>query len=318
MANSHADYPHLTSTQWGGVEEMVRILGEDAVERILSGDIASQVFAIDNFMRHNAQRYQRGEASISQPVVIQQPPQPRLKIDVAKYGGKEGESLNRWLLEIEIAAQASLITDSNLIIAFAMSNLVGKAKDWAFIKRMSDINYFHSWNDFKDKILYQFQPPYNEFKLRSAFLACKQGNRSLSAYIQEIQSLDAQLVREAFPESIKVTIFLQGLKQGPARNQLFRVHPQTLDRAIKIAMEENYSFLCAKGSYRDDPNVDQPMDLSNTEVNAVTCFHCNKKGHLRKDCYVLKRQQNAARRGGKGGKGGRGTGKKPVQDQGKE
>ncbi|POM65937.1 LOW QUALITY PROTEIN: Gag protein [Phytophthora palmivora] len=38
-----------------------------------------------------------------------------------------------------------------------------------------------------------------------------------------------------------VTVFMDGLKVGPSRTQLFRVHANTIDEAIQIALQEEYS-----------------------------------------------------------------------------
>ncbi|POM78493.1 LOW QUALITY PROTEIN: Gag protein [Phytophthora palmivora] len=46
---------------------------------------------------------------------------------------------------------------------------------------------------------------------------------------------------EPLPEHIKVTVFMDGLKVGPSRTQLFRVHANTMEEAIQIALQEEYS-----------------------------------------------------------------------------
>ncbi|POM58772.1 Gag protein [Phytophthora palmivora] len=64
---------------------------------------------------------------------------------------------------------------------------------------------------------------------RSRFLACKQGKRELHEYIQEMRVLAVSLVGDPLPEHIKVTVFMDGLKVGPSRTQLFRVHANTME-----------------------------------------------------------------------------------------
>ncbi|POM66466.1 Pol protein [Phytophthora palmivora] len=46
---------------------------------------------------------------------------------------------------------------------------------------------------------------------------------------------------EPLPEYIKVTVFIDGLKVGPSCTQLFRVHTNTMEEAIEIALQEEYS-----------------------------------------------------------------------------
>ncbi|POM69780.1 Pol protein [Phytophthora palmivora] len=49
--------------------------------------------------------------------------------------------------------------------------------------------------------------------------------------------LAASLVGNPLPEHIKVTVFMDGLKVGPSRTQLFRVHANTMEEAIQIALQ---------------------------------------------------------------------------------
>ncbi|POM81745.1 Hypothetical protein PHPALM_243 [Phytophthora palmivora] len=50
---------------------------------------------------------------------------------------------------------------------------------------------------------------------------------------------------EPLPEHIKVAVFMDGLKVGPSRTQLFRVHANTMEEAIQIALQEEYSHRLA-------------------------------------------------------------------------
>ncbi|POM77398.1 LOW QUALITY PROTEIN: Gag protein [Phytophthora palmivora] len=60
---------------------------------------------------------------------------------------------------------------------------------------------------------------------------------SLHEYIQEMRALAASLVGNPLSEHIKVTVFMD----GPSRTQLFRVHANTMEEAIQIALQEEYS-----------------------------------------------------------------------------
>ncbi|POM77383.1 Gag protein, partial [Phytophthora palmivora] len=86
-----------------------------------------------------------------------------------------------------------------------------------------------------------FLPANYEYRQRSRFLACKQGKHELHEYIQEMRVLAASLVGNPLPEHIKVTVFMDGLKVDPSRAQLFRVHANTMEEAIQIALQEEYS-----------------------------------------------------------------------------
>ncbi|POM68955.1 Gag protein [Phytophthora palmivora] len=83
-----------------------------------------------------------------------------------------------------------------------------------------------------------FLPANYEYRQRSRFLACKQGKRELHEYIQEMRVFAASL-REPLPEHIKVTVLMNGLK-------LFRVRANTMEGAIQIALQEEYSHRQAR------------------------------------------------------------------------
>ncbi|POM79009.1 Pol protein [Phytophthora palmivora] len=61
-----------------------------------------------------------------------------------------------------------------------------------------------------------------------------------------MRALAASLVGNPLPEHIKVTVFMDGLKVGPSRTQLFRVHANTMEEAIQIALQEEYSHRQAR------------------------------------------------------------------------
>jgi hypothetical protein len=62
-----------------------------------------------------------------------------LKLAVSPFKG-EGEPLLRWLTELDIAIQARNIMDAHLQVSFAMSVLGGRARTWAYGRKMADAN----------------------------------------------------------------------------------------------------------------------------------------------------------------------------------
>ncbi|GMF33762.1 unnamed protein product [Phytophthora fragariaefolia] len=61
-----------------------------------------------------------------------------------------------------------------------------------------------------------------------------------------MRDLSAALVENPLPEHIKVTVFMDGLIVGPARTQLFRVHANTTEEAIQIALQKEYNHRQAR------------------------------------------------------------------------
>ena len=109
-----------------------------------------------------------------------------VKLDVPQYSGKDGENLEHWFLAVETAATAQLLDDQAIIVAFALSYLTGRAKEWAFSKRLLNRNAFPTWESLCLELRQTFQPPDNLFRNRARLLACKQGKRTLHEFVHEL------------------------------------------------------------------------------------------------------------------------------------
>jgi Retrotransposon gag protein/Zinc knuckle len=219
-------------------------------------------------------------------------PRPRaIKLEVPKYSGKDSENLEHWFLAVETAATAQLISEESMAVLFALSHLAGRAKEWAYSKRMLDANAFPDWSSFCLQLRQTFEPPDSQLRYRARLLSCKQGKRTLHEFVQELQFLRAALTSETLSESMLVSIFLEGLRQGPARLQLFRDVPKTLDDAIRIAHMEEYSHRNAsRGSSGNGPS---PMDLNGMQLNPKlpgVCHNCGKPGHWARRCKFPKQR----------------------------
>ncbi|KAF1323241.1 Pol protein, partial [Globisporangium splendens] len=172
-----------------------------------------------------------------------QTPRPRaVKIDAPKFDGADGDKLIHWLLAVERCAKAQLIDSNEQMVSYAISNLRGRASEWAFSTLLADECAFDTWDIFRARITAMYQPPNNEVLLQGRFFSLKQGKLSLERYIQEMRSLCAAITTSPLPESMKVPAFLNGLNSGPARQELYRRLPATMEDAIRIALVEQQSF----------------------------------------------------------------------------
>jgi hypothetical protein len=233
--------------------------------------------------------------------------QPRVKLEVTPFKGKESESLLRWKEELRTALEAAAIHDASLQVAFALSKLSGRARDWAYGKRIADPEVFPDIPTLYHDLEMTFQPPRSEFRLRAKFLSIKQGNRTLHEFAQEARSLVSSIMSKPIDDATQVAVFLNGLRDGPVRNQLFREKIDDLDKAIQLALAEDFSARQAKmGSHShsnpksrtDDMDCSGAYMQSNYNKNSSSfgkgnpnrkdfvCKRCNKKGHLAHECFV--------------------------------
>ncbi|KAF1313441.1 Pol protein, partial [Globisporangium splendens] len=235
-------FPHLSSYEWSALERMRNVIGEATVISLLrSASPEDQKNAAVSFMHHEIIESRK---QVATPVSsFRTVP---LKLDVSPYRGGENEPLSRWFVELDAAITARQLRDPMQRVLFAMSNLAGRAKSWAYGKRLSDPNCFYSYEDFKAELKAAFEPPQSEFRARAEFLKLRQGRFDLHSYAQRARFLVSSIVDEPIDVPTQVVTFMTGLNDGPIRNQLFREYPKTLDEAISRAMQEEFSIKQAK------------------------------------------------------------------------
>ena len=182
---------------------------------------------------------------------------------------------------------------------------MARAKDWAFTEKMGNNDCFPTFRVFCDSLKETFLPPNSDFRYRARLLALKQGKKDLHTYVQEIRYLASSLATRPIPQDVLVTIFMQGMRIGPARAQLFRTHPETLEEAIRIDFREDNSQRQSASSSNAPRRANDDMDLSMIDVR---CHRCGRTGHYEKSCYANLRgntTSNPRRFGGPPNKGGR-------------
>ncbi|KAF1321211.1 hypothetical protein FI667_g12043, partial [Globisporangium splendens] len=185
-------FPHLSSHEWMALERMRDVIGEAAVVSLLrSASPEDQKSAVVSFMHHEIMSSRK---QVATPVSsLRTVP---LKLDVSPYRGGENEPLSRWFVELDAAITARQLRDPSQQVLFAMSNLAGRAKSWAYGKRLVDLNCFPSYDHFKTELKKAFEPPQSEFRARAEFLKLRQGRFDLHSYAQRARYLVSSIVDE--------------------------------------------------------------------------------------------------------------------------
>jgi hypothetical protein len=334
------DCQHLSDLQWKALLRMAESIGESAVgAMLLSLSHNEQHASIAQFMANKLEAARNDSASLraqgsqfaddsrqqiaalreqvsQQSDLLRQKEQqtaasaarPRhietLKVEVSKYRAVEGDSLLRWLVELDDAIVARRITDEAMRVTFAMSNLGGRAKAWALGLKLKDRNCFPTYGEFRDRLRQAFEPPKSEFRARSEFLELRQGKRDIHAYAQQARYLVSCIVQDPVDDQTQVVTYVKGLVDGPIKTHLFRSYPEDLERAIELSLEEEFSLRQAyvhSSSYRpakrDESGDPEPMDLSVAvgsndqprDRGKRTCNRCKKLGHFAFECLAPRR-----------------------------
>ena len=296
----HSHYPHLDEDEWKMVCKLSSVIGEAATLQILLLSEKEQKKALQQAMNSMGNR----ESKFVVPTVGT----TKVKIETSIYKALDHESLPQWITEVELSLVAQQLSDPALQVIYAMSRLGGRARSWAFSRKMTDPDCFPTWKNFKAEISTAFEPPKCELRSRVQFLQLTQGKRSLHEYAQCARQLVARVVSQPIDNATQVSVFLNGLRDGPVRDHSFRVFPETLDKAINIALQEVFSLKQSRrnrGFGNSNPiqvkrntKIPTPMDLSFAQVvrknipnriNSMTnivCHRCGKKGHIARNCFV--------------------------------
>jgi hypothetical protein len=310
LADARASCPHLTDSEWSAILGLSEVIGEGQVLLLLAnnGPAEHQRIAFNFLMKENASlkdREKRGALGAQH-----QRPKP-LKLHVPLYKGGDSQNLPRWFVSVERAISAQQITDESLKVSFVISKLEGPARNWAEGCQLADEDVFKTYEVLKDRLMETFQPPKSEFRARAEFLDIRQDKLDIHAYVQVARDLISCIVLEPMDEATKVTTFMKGLKDGPVRTQLFRVYPDTLEEAISLAIQEDFSLKQAKGSRTKLPDMPSnskknlnsgpsPMELCTAQTEAsgrlrssggirrskkdMTCYRCQRRGHAAYEC----------------------------------
>jgi hypothetical protein len=236
-------------------------------------------------------------------------------VKISPFAGSESENLIFWQREVELALVAGCIHDARQQVTFAISHMTGRAKEWALTCETTQPGFFGDWRSLTESMKAMFLPPNVAYRQRVAFLACKQGDRDLYAYVQELRQLRASMVANSISEDVMLAVFMEGMKFGPAKTALFREAPSTLEDAITIALREDHCERQARGLPTNPVlppaqggSAPEPMDLSLIDLSGVDlsmydlsaidshalhvkCYTCDKMGHFQRDCPRNRKQR---------------------------
>ncbi|KAE8970906.1 hypothetical protein PR001_g27062, partial [Phytophthora rubi] len=319
------DFPHLSDAHWATLEKMASLLDEaafagfpnlpaeqkrarverfDKYESLLIAHVsAAAQEAARATMRAEAQSAAQASATNTASFAAHPTATKPVKMSVPTFDGKDSDSLVFWVREIDIALSAGQIYDARAQVAFALSNLGGRARAWAMARETATPGYFTSWAFMEQELRSTFLLANVAYRHRSSFLRCKQGKRSLQDYVMELHNLEAAMAGAPLSEVVKVTVFMDGVRTGPVRTELFRRQPKTVYEAVHIAMLEDH---CVRSAQGHTPHVEAsegptPMEISlaesarpqKTQRASGRCFG----SHVEKGAGVVARANKSGRVG---------------------
>ncbi|CAI5721998.1 unnamed protein product [Peronospora effusa] len=145
-----------------------------------------------------------------------------------------------------MSMDAAMLVSDKQRVGLDISKLGERASEWALTSGVSVNAAFSTWDMLKKQFACVFAPPNLAYRVRSRFLATRQGKKELSDYVQELRTLIAAMQQDPLAEEVRVIIFMEGLRTGVARTEVFRVQPSTFEEAVSIAFNAKFNFKSAR------------------------------------------------------------------------
>lgn len=154
-----------------------------------------------------------GSAS-SPPSFASRVPLASLHVQLAKppmFTGQSGSRVrvDQWLFSVEQYCDATGLVEDGQRISFAASYMQEAAYDWWYNRKVISVNAPTTWEDFKTQLKLMFQPLAASEAARAALYHLKQGQRSVSEYVQAFYR-QLHLISD-MSEADKLFIFKKGL-----------------------------------------------------------------------------------------------------------
>ncbi|KAG3088748.1 hypothetical protein PI124_g17635 [Phytophthora idaei] len=156
--NARADCPHLSNPEWEALQRLATVIGEAAVATMPRTLSPTEQHGVALGFIAKEQR----DAAAATTTTASSGTTPRvqsLKLHVSNYVGKEREPLLRWFVEVDTAIAARRIFDDPSKVAFAMSCFGGRARSWAYGRRLTDATCFGTYAEFKPRHVHRIYNP---------------------------------------------------------------------------------------------------------------------------------------------------------------
>ncbi|CEG48403.1 Retrotransposon gag domain [Plasmopara halstedii] len=220
------------------------LLGPEGVQHLAAQDPEAIGARLEAFMsyenallEHLQQKMSASFASMASPSVTDDSLRSKsLMVSVMVLEEADGKNLLLCVRVVVMAIASAMLQTQQQRVALAISKLGGRAREWALACGTSGEAAITSRVELELQLSRVFSPPNQAYRVRARFLAARQGNNELVDFVQEMRFLITGMAADPLPEAVTMTVFMEGLRTGLARMEVFRVQPSPLEEAEDVAM----------------------------------------------------------------------------------
>uniref|UniRef100_H3H363 CCHC-type domain-containing protein n=1 Tax=Phytophthora ramorum TaxID=164328 RepID=H3H363_PHYRM len=235
-------------------------------------------------MRAEAQSVTQANPSGPASYAARQGTTKPVRMSVPTFDGKEADSLVFWIREIEIALSAGQIYESRAQVAFALSNLGGRARAWAMAREREPRGRFQAPPNASGP-----PPSYSPYGSQQQQQQQQYGDMGPRV------GYDRQYPQQYPPQQGLGGPFMPGKRKVDAIPSLRTLRqPKPFNDAVHIAMLEDHCVRSAQGytGRAEATEGPTPMEISSAESarpqrnqrTSGRCFGCNQLGHFCRNC----------------------------------
>ncbi|MFM7683964.1 MAG: RNase H-like domain-containing protein [Bacteroidota bacterium] len=199
------------------------------------------------------------------------------------FGGSSAENVDTWLNTINLNLEAANIPEDKKIIHAA-----GYLRDAAqqFYEAIKKENPSILWDNFQSQLRNRFRAHNFQKNLFIKLSDIKQKG-SLGKHLENFTILINQT--EGIPEHIKTSLFIKSLIPEISKAVSYR-QPNKLSEAIQFARDYEEAYIKSEDNSQAEINFIRNMGFK----QKIQCFHCNKSGHKKSECYLLNKKPQSA------------------------